>query len=435
MLLGCMVLALACVQSVFAESTPWWLLDPEDPVLDGLGDLSVASAVAVASGGAGVAAAYPEGKDGRDSILMLRGSDGNAVEQLRIPGEVRSMVFADGGTTLLAVVAKRSKRRPPETYLASIELDSLRPRRLVSLPHTATDVDFWPDNGSIVFTAQNELRTFRYPELSSGPLYRILGRNLAFAHLGGSQFVVSNERGLLIVDLSDRPGEEEMPARARLDPGATVVEIAVLETAPRIAARREGDNPPIRIELPPLSPPTSPELEAARSGKQRATPDDAASGPDATETSESSTADASPTDTEAGTDGGTATKTEPVVAEIHPAAEADPHSTSETEATRPIEVPDGLDASIVGRVADVAADVEVLVLAQGPDNLLREASRVPVQPDGTFVFVGLAPGSYRLVLDAGGRRLIESDPPFQIVRVEDVDSPVTAEPFHILRIR
>ena len=53
----------------------------------------------------------------------------------------------------------------------------------------------------------------------------------------------------------------------------------------------------------------------------------------------------------------------------------------------------------------------------GPSNLLREAARVRPRPDGTWSADGLRPGRYRVQLDAGGDRVLVSDPPYLILEV------------------
>lgn len=57
------------------------------------------------------------------------------------------------------------------------------------------------------------------------------------------------------------------------------------------------------------------------------------------------------------------------------------------------------------------------VVVLGPNNLLKEAARVPVGPGGAWSASGLAEGAYRIVLDAGGGKAVETRPAFRMVRV------------------
>jgi hypothetical protein len=405
-----------------AGETPWWLRESGDPSLAGLGDLEAATAVAISPGGVPSAAAYPSGKDGQDTELVLRAAGGAGVERIRVPGEVRAMRFVDRGATLLLVVARRSKRRPPETYLVTIEPDSLRARRRIGLPHTAADLELWPAKGSLVVACLDELRTFTYPDLTSGPLFRLLGANTAISRIEGSLFVVSNARGLVLVDLDDRPGETEMPVRARLDPGAPVVELAVLDAAPEIAARRAAGAPPARFDLPPSPgrPTGAPSTPAPESPPAN---DEPVAVPDETVVAE--VFEEPPIEAPG----------EPSVpeAEVAPAVEVTGEPAPEP-APAPSAIPDE-GASIVGLVEGDRGELPIEVVALGPNNLFLEAARVTLRPDGLFAFRDLEAGTYRIVLDAGGERLIETDPPFRVVRVEDPPLPPEVRTFRIVRIR
>jgi hypothetical protein len=132
----------------------------------------------------------------------------------------------------------------------------------------------------------------------------------------------------------------------------------------------------------------------------------------------------------------------PIVAEIHEEAVEAPVETAPapasvvaTTAAAAGTAADANDvAAIVGRISGSGLDAVVSVIAYGPDNVLREAARVVPRADGSFAFTKLAPGAYRIVLDGGGDRLIESTPPFQVVRVGDGGGAI-AQPFTIVRVR
>jgi hypothetical protein len=60
--------------------------------------------------------------------------------------------------------------------------------------------------------------------------------------------------------------------------------------------------------------------------------------------------------------------------------------------------------------------VKTIVL-YGPDNILKEATRVAVQPDGTWTLPLPAPGHYRVVAISDGSTPIPVVPSFRTVNV------------------
>jgi hypothetical protein len=70
-----------------------------------------------------------------------------------------------------------------------------------------------------------------------------------------------------------------------------------------------------------------------------------------------------------------------------------------------------------GRIAGAAAAQITSVVLFGPNNLLREALRIAPGSDGTWTAGPLPAGSYRVVLDAGGRSAVVSNPPYATVVV------------------
>jgi len=89
--------------------------------------------------------------------------------------------------------------------------------------------------------------------------------------------------------------------------------------------------------------------------------------------------------------------------------------------------------AIRGRVSGAAATEVVAVVLMGPDNVLREAARVRPRADGAWSVSGLAPGAYRILLDAGGGKALEASPPFRSVRLE-AGGQVEVAPIEALRV-
>jgi hypothetical protein len=95
---------------------------------------------------------------------------------------------------------------------------------------------------------------------------------------------------------------------------------------------------------------------------------------------------------------------------------AEPPAPREPPAPQPRSTP--VPGEVRGTVRGPAADQVVAVVLLGPDNVLREAARVRPGADGAWSVTGLPPGAYRVVLDGGGKRFLETDPAFGTFRVE-----------------
>jgi hypothetical protein len=72
-------------------------------------------------------------------------------------------------------------------------------------------------------------------------------------------------------------------------------------------------------------------------------------------------------------------------------------------------------ATIRGTISGAAATRVSVIVIYGPGNLLKEAARVEPDASGSWVARGLAPGTYRIVPDAGGAAQLASDPPYRTV--------------------
>jgi len=70
-----------------------------------------------------------------------------------------------------------------------------------------------------------------------------------------------------------------------------------------------------------------------------------------------------------------------------------------------------------GNLTGPAAGKVAAVVLFGPDNILLEAERVRPERDGAWSAGELRSGTYRIVLDGGGGRVLLSDPAFATVKV------------------
>ncbi|HET8946055.1 MAG TPA: hypothetical protein VFQ07_03665 [Candidatus Polarisedimenticolia bacterium] len=82
----------------------------------------------------------------------------------------------------------------------------------------------------------------------------------------------------------------------------------------------------------------------------------------------------------------------------------------------PVEKPDEGPPLLRGRVTGKIEGARTIVL-YGPDNILKEATRVAVQPDGTWSLPLPAPGHYRIVAIGDGSTPIPVVPSFRTVNV------------------
>jgi hypothetical protein len=92
---------------------------------------------------------------------------------------------------------------------------------------------------------------------------------------------------------------------------------------------------------------------------------------------------------------------------------------------------DDVEVQVRGRIDGPGARHVVAVVFFGPDNLLREATRVRPAADGSYQASGLAPGRYGIQLDAGGSRMLITRPASRTVEVSA--GSVAEADFHVLR--
>ena len=87
-----------------------------------------------------------------------------------------------------------------------------------------------------------------------------------------------------------------------------------------------------------------------------------------------------------------------------------------------------------GRITGSARGSVVAVVVFGPDNILREAARARPDENGHWFVKGLSAGTYRVLLDAGGGRVLETSPPFRTV-VVGAEGIAGVEAIEAVRIR
>ena len=410
--------AVAAGIALLAAGTPRTGADPVfvpggdiPPALAAIGDLSRVTAIAVSPDGMRAAAAFPAGKEDDETRVAVAG----LAEGWILDGKVLVLRWSPSGRRLLALVEKIGRKGRRSAFLDSIDLaePGRRPQRIV-LPESARGLDVRSSGSLLVIASDGDLRTLDAETLRSGRIYALAGENRAVAFVpGGERVLVGRADGVVRVDLSAPQGREGMPVENRAETGVPIVEVAVSPSAERALARGEdgrlfeirlepleatatgtmasalawpGTAEPVPIEPPPLRPP-EPVLETAPP------PEPVPIEPPSLRPPEPVLETAPP-------------PREPVPDRPPPAPVVD-----EPLAALP-------SGQVAGRITGEGRGEAIAVRLLGPDNVLRESSRVPLNPDGTWSADGLPPGTYRVVVDGGPDRVLRCEPAFRTVRVE-----------------
>lgn len=445
------LLALALASGTAAANEPWWLGDGAARLA---GDATIETGAVAVDGT--VAISVARDPRGRRHELRISPRDGGSPDVLEVPGRLRGLAFDERGDVLYGVLFRPGKRRPPECYLLEISLDDLRARRTIGLPLSATGIAV--RDSALYVAALGEIRTFTLPDLRSGPLYRVPGEHRSLTLVPDStRVLLGSAEGVLEVDLADTPDREGLPARGFLRTPAPVLGVATRngEALVRLA---EAEAPAMARTDPPA--PAATEREAQPDAASRAEPEPAVAPepePEAVPEPVPEPPIAPETETESEPENAVAPETEPeaepetevvpepktdaepgVAPETEPGTESASESDAPTRATtadRGTASPpedDALDGdapeeatepqapvAVFGKIDNAPDDVEFWIVAYGPDDLLGEAARVRPDDDGTWKFRGLAPGKYRIAVEAGGASVVQTSPPFLVVPVTD----------------
>lgn len=357
---------------------------------------------------------------------------------LPTPLRMRALTFVDEDTLYLLAHKPTRKGAEGALYLhrATGEDGEIRLERLLRVPPGTRDMTLWSEERALLLAAPDQIRSILLDSLRSGPLFAVRGANNAIASLGGnSSVLVGQDDALLLVELTDRPTREGHPVRERVSVAAPIVSLRSSEDG-RSARAELADGQTLEIDPSPLT------IRPGGAGSVLATalarpasrlwPRSTREPPPAPEIVETTPSDPPPPPE---------TKAEPTPrierSEKKPApppkpepsrVEAPPKPEPEPEPT-PVPVP--AEASLYGRIVGPAADRAVAVVVYGPNNILREAARVPVGGDGSWSAGGLEPGRYRVQVDGGGGTVLATTPPFRTATVGE--APVAVEPIEVVR--
>jgi hypothetical protein len=391
-------------------------LPPDDPppsvaALMTLDPLGQALAVTISADGSLAAGAFAHPGKGKSSLVRITSQSG--VHEIAVRGTIRALQFDSSARVLFALAHRPGKTEPVDAWLVSIDLESGKSDRTVTLPTSAADLDLWIGGGALLVASRDEVRTVLLPQVRTGPLFWIGGENLAVASLAGGDFaLVGQESQILLVNLADPQGREQLPVRER---------VATPSAVDRIAAARDGSGALVRLRdgrtfmlrldplrLEALEGTSDVVLWTGRSPGSEPPPE-----PD-----EPPTPEPEPVTLE------TMPAAVPHEVELRPEAqpkaevEAQPGAEAEPE-VEAVETAASADlGELEGIVTGAAAAQVVAVVLLGPDNILREARRIVPRPDGSWDAAALEPGRYRVVLDGGGKHILITEPSFRTVEIE-----------------
>ncbi len=421
---------------------------------------------------------------------------GAAPRILEVDEAVRALRFGPTGESLYALVHRKPTRIDSGgTSFARLGAPPSRIERTVRVPLDAHDFDLSADGTAALVASRDEIRVILVPDLRSARIFTVAGENLSLAALpGGDRVLVGERDGIVLVDLSDRQTREGLPIRDRVQTSAPVAALAAAPDGSAALVRLADSRTftlrlnPLRLEAPTTSaaifwtgeripyvmsvpppaaaPPPAPEGDAEIEIGPGPTPSPEGSvptdlpGPAAPHASAGAVGDARPVESEPQA---VEEKSAPGGPASSPIAESDSPETVATSkdaippppddgaALRPPEqaqeAPQGAQersataraggggapGEVHGRIVGPAAGEVRFVVLSGPNNVLREAARVAPDADGSWIAGPLEPGTYRVVLDAGGTRLLVSDPAFITVIVLR-DGPVQATQLNALRV-
>lgn len=388
-----------------------------EPFQDALA-LAVSSDAALAA----AAVAHPEKK--KSSLVRISGGGGE-IRDVEVRGKLRTLRFDPDGRTLFAIAYRPGNQDDVrEAWLLRIDVATLKVARSVTLPTTARDIDVWVNGGALLVACRDEVRTVLLPQVRSGPLFWIGGDNRAVASIpGGDYSLVGRDAEIVLVNLSDPQGRDQLPVRDRAPTAAAVATLAASpDGTAALALLDNGDVLEISIDpfevveggtagliawLGRPEPPAPPPVALAPPAEPAPDADPAPPPADAAPAVVEPVAPVPPVVPEP----------EAPVLTVEPEPEISEAPEPEPEPVADAAGPDR--GELEGRLTGDAVSEVVAVVLLGPDNITREATRVEPGADGSWVAVDLAPGRYRVVLDAGGDRVLASDPAFR-------QSPVVA---------
>ncbi len=438
--------------------------------LAGIPDWPNAHVVALDASGARAAAAFVEqGARDRTRVVVSR-PERNDLWEAALAGEVLRLAFDPTREHLYALALRRGKREVRDAALWDLDLEAHHATRAVTLPLSAADLAVLSDGSALLVAVEDQIRSVLLPRPRSGPLVFVPGANLSLAALPGSdRILVGQQERILLLALGDPHDVQGLPARAsllvpapprqlvsspdgraalallesgevwRVDVGEDLRAVPLGEAAwiTWLGSARRNPEAPAEEKLASASapPPRETAPAAVPEPPAPAPPRPPASPPAVLEPSEAQaeapapapSAESEPIARETPTP--TAPATQPQ--EILPRASS-PVPPPPAAPAPPEPVP--LTAAQVSGRLEGAWSGQLYVVFFGPDNIFREAARVPVARDGSWGVSNLPAGRYRLLVQAEeADAVVVTQPPFVVLDLGAV--PATRlPPWHVVRI-
>ncbi|MDX1390252.1 MAG: hypothetical protein R3344_13760, partial [Acidobacteriota bacterium] len=170
--------------STAATDSPLILPENAPPAaLEALGNLEIATAVALSYDGRRAALGVPDPLKPKGGMVRIYDGDPDGVTEVAIKGRVVGLAFDRSGDTVYVLGHRPGRNRVADAFLDRIDLSRLKADRLMTLPVSASDLDLWIHGSALLIACEDEIRTVTVPEGRSGQLFRVLGENLAVASL------------------------------------------------------------------------------------------------------------------------------------------------------------------------------------------------------------------------------------------------------------
>jgi hypothetical protein len=353
----------------------------------------------------------PMADDAGRSVLRIErpGADPRSIP---LTGRAVGLTLTRDGSTAFAIVRLIDRKGKVKSVdLVRIDTAAGRASTALTLPVTARGVAISSDGNTLLVVARDELRTFRLPQLASGPLFGVAGENVGLAPLAGSSWAVVAQRGRLgLIDLSAAQGRDGLPLSSEtVPPGALRGLMASAGESGPVALTDDGRAFCVKAAMP--EPQATARVVAPPASAPEPAPPPIVAAPAVVPPAQPAPAEAAPP---------------PVVEEERHDAPIPPPPVPQAapEPTRDAPTAAG---SVFGQLSGPSLSDVAAIVFLGPDNILHEAAREAPDATGRYQASGLAAGAYRIVAAGTGGRVLVCEPPFITVHVGGdgaVEAPV-----------
>jgi hypothetical protein len=400
------------------------------PAVDALAAGGAIETFGVAANGSVAAVTQPVPADATRSVLKSKRA-GESGRDVTLGGRVVGLALDADGTFAYAIVKVVDRKGGLRSVdLVAVDLRSGRASIGASLPATARGIALAASGRSLLVASRNEIRTFRLPEMTSGPLYKVLGDNVGVVPSGGpTQVVVAQAARLARADLAEAQGRDGLTLTGETAPAEPLVAMLTSSGGPGPALL--GAHGIVGCVGPPPAAEATAVGAAAVAAAAAPSPAEQLPPPPPPEPIPIATPLPSPEPTPAPAPEAAPPPAPPPVAVPAPAPTPTP-APSPAPTPQPSAAPESSPATVSGSLEGPARGEVAAVAFLGPDNLLAEAARAAPDEAGRYFSPGLPPGGYRIVALGKAGRVLLCDPPFVTIRV-DATGEVVAPAMKVLR--